>query len=105
MPLTNDQIARYSRQIIIPQMGGHAQERLLSSRIVVIASREDLEEPLAYLVGAGVGDIDLCVPGSDDASLRSLCDKMRDLNPDSTDRKSTRLNSSHMVQSRMPSSA
>ncbi len=84
MPLTNDQIARYSRQIIIPKMGGHAQERLLSSRIVVISSREDLEEPLAYLVGAGVGDIDLCVPGSDDASLRSLCDKMRDLNPDST---------------------
>jgi len=84
MPLTNEQIARYSRQIIIPKMGGHAQERLLSSRIVVIAGFEDLEEPLAYLVGAGVGDIDLCVPGSDDARLRSLCDKMRDLNPDST---------------------
>jgi hypothetical protein len=85
MPLTNEQIARYSRQIVIPKMGGHAQERLLSSRLVVIASREDLEEPLAYLVGAGVGDIDLCVPGSDDAArLRSLCDKMRDLNPDST---------------------
>jgi molybdopterin/thiamine biosynthesis adenylyltransferase len=84
MPLTNDQITRYSRQIIIPQMGGHAQERLLSSRIVLISSREDLEEPLAYLVGAGVGDIDLCVPGCDDARLRSLCDKMRDLNPDST---------------------
>ena len=84
MPLTNDQISRYSRQIIVPKMGGHAQERLLSSRIVIIASREDLEEPLAYLVGAGVGDIDLCVPGNDDAALRSLCDKMRDLNPDST---------------------
>jgi hypothetical protein len=84
MTLTNDQIARYSRQIIIPKMGGHAQERLLSSRIVVLAALEDLEEPLAYLVGAGVGDIDLCVPGSDDAQLRSLCDKMRDLNPDST---------------------
>ena len=84
MPLTNDQIARYSRQIIIPNMGGRAQERLLSSRIVIIAAREDLEEPLAYLVGAGVGDIDLCVPGCDDASLRTLCDKMRDLNPDST---------------------
>jgi hypothetical protein len=84
MPLTNDQIARYSRQIIIPKMGGHAQERLLSSRVVVIAAREDLEEPLAYLVGAGVGDIDLCVPGCDGAQLRSLCEKMRDLNPDST---------------------
>ncbi len=84
MPLTNDQIARYSRQIIIPNMGGQAQERLLSSRIVVISSREDLEEPLSYLVGAGVGEIDLCVPGTDDARLRALCDKMRNLNPDST---------------------
>jgi hypothetical protein len=84
MPLTNEQIARYSRQIIIPKMGGHAQERLLSSRLVIIAAFEDLEEPLEYLVGAGVGDIDLCVPGCGDAQLRSLCDKMRDLNPDST---------------------
>jgi hypothetical protein len=85
VPLTNEQIARYSRQIVIPKMGGHAQERLLSSRLVIIAAREDLDEPLAYLVGAGVGDIDLCVPGSnDDARLRSLCEKMRDLNPDST---------------------
>lgn len=84
MSLTNDQIARYSRQIIIPKMGGHAQERLLGSRVVLIASRDDLEEPLAYLVGAGVGDIDLCVPGCDGAQLRSLCEKMRDLNPDST---------------------
>ena len=84
MPLTNEQITRYSRQIIIPEMGGQAQERLLSSRVVVIASREDLDQPLAYLVGAGVGDIDLCVPDCDDARLRSLCNRMRDLNPDST---------------------
>ena len=84
MPLTNEQIARYSRQIIIPQMGGHAQERLLSSRLVIIAADQHLEEPLKYFVGAGVGDIDLCVPGSSDAQLRSLCDRMRDLNPDST---------------------
>ena len=84
MPLTNEQIARYSRQIIIPKMGGHAQERLLSSRLVIIAAYEDLEEPLKYLVGAGVGDIDLCVPATGDAQLRSLCDRMRELNPDST---------------------
>jgi len=84
MALTNEQIARYSRQIIIPKMGGRAQERLLSSRLAIIAALEDLEEPLAYLVGAGVGDIDLCVPGNHDARLRSVCAKMRELNPDST---------------------
>jgi len=65
-------------------MGGRAQERLLSSRLVIIAAYEDLAEPLAYLVGAGVGDIDLCVPGNHEARLRSLCAKMRELNPDST---------------------
>lgn len=84
MPLTNEQIARYSRQIIIPEMGGQAQERLLSSRLVIISAFENLEEPLAYLAGAGVGDIDLCIPGCSDARLRTLCDRMRDLNPDST---------------------
>jgi molybdopterin/thiamine biosynthesis adenylyltransferase len=84
MPLSNEQIARYSRQIIIPKMGGRAQERLLSSRLVIIGALEDIEEPLKYLVGVGVGDIDLCVPDSTDAQLRALCDKMRDRNPDST---------------------
>lgn len=84
MALSNEQIARYSRQIIIPRMGGRAQERLLSSRLVIISAFEDLEAPLKYLVGAGVGDIDLCVPGADDARLRALCAKMRELNPDSS---------------------
>ena len=85
MALTNEQISRYSRQIIVPNWGGRAQERLLSSRLVVAATFEDIAEPLAYLVGAGVGDIDLCVPGAqDDARMRSICDRMRDLNPDST---------------------
>src|SRR5579862_2562939 len=84
MALTNEQIARYSRQIIIPKMGGRAQERLLSSRLAIIAALEDLEEPLTYLVGAGVGDIDLCVPGNHEGRLRSTCARMRDLNPDST---------------------
>jgi hypothetical protein len=85
MALTNEQIARYSRQIIVPKWGGRAQERLLSSRLVIAGSFEDIAEPLAYIVGAGVGDIDLCVPGAqDDTRMRSICDRMRDLNPDST---------------------
>lgn len=84
MPLNDSQIARYSRQIIIPKMGGHAQERLLSSRMVLIGTLDDIAQPLAYLVGAGVGEIDLCSPDSSEANLRSLCGRMRDLNPDST---------------------
>ena len=84
MPLSETQISRYSRQIIVPKMGGHAQERLLSSRMVLMGTLDDIAQPLAYLVGAGVGEIDLCAPDTSDADLRSLCDRMRDLNPDST---------------------
>jgi molybdopterin/thiamine biosynthesis adenylyltransferase len=83
MPLSDAQIARYSRQIIVPEMGGRAQERLLGSRALLIAPYDDVAEPLAYLVGAGVGEIDLCVPGCD-SDLKPLCDRMRDLNSDST---------------------
>jgi molybdopterin/thiamine biosynthesis adenylyltransferase len=83
MPLSDAQIARYSRQIIVPRMGGRAQERLLGSRALLIAAYDDVAEPLAYLVGAGVGEIDLCVPGCD-SDLKPLCDRMRDLNSDST---------------------
>lgn len=84
MPLNDSQIARYSRQIIVPKMGGHAQERLLSARLVLIGMLDDIAQPLAYLVGAGVGEIDLCSPDTREADLRSMCDRMRDLNPDST---------------------
>ena len=83
MPLSDAQIARYSRQIVVPKMGGRAQERLLGSRALLVAAYEDVGEPLAYLVGAGVGEIDLCVPDSE-RDLKPLCDRMRDLNSDST---------------------
>ena len=84
MPLSETQITRYSRQIVIPKMGGHAQERLLSSRMVLIGTLDDIAQPLAYLVGAGVGEIDLCAPDTSDADLRALCERMRELNTDST---------------------
>ena len=83
MPLTNDQISRYSRQIVVPKWGGRAQQRVLGARLLLIAAPEDFAQPLAYMVGAGVGEIDLCVRESDRA-LKSICDRMRALNPDST---------------------
>ena len=59
MTLTDAQIDRYSRQIIVPHIGGRGQERLLAARILLCGDVRDIEAPLAYLVGAGVGSISL----------------------------------------------
>jgi hypothetical protein len=57
MSLTDAQIDRYSRQIIVPHVGGRGQERLLCARMLIAGDARDIEAPLAYLVGAGVGTI------------------------------------------------
>ena len=59
MTLTEAQIDRYSRQIIVPHIGGRGQERLLGARILIAGDARDIEAPLAYLIGAGVGTINV----------------------------------------------
>ena len=59
MTLTDAQIDRYSRQIIVPRIGGRGQERLLAAQMLIAGDARDIEEPLAYLIGAGVGTINV----------------------------------------------
>jgi hypothetical protein len=57
MTLTDAQIDRYSRQIIVPRIGGRGQERILAARMLLVGDARDIEVPRAYLAGAGVGPI------------------------------------------------
>jgi adenylyltransferase/sulfurtransferase len=62
MPLADEQIDRYSRQILLREIGARGQERLMASSAVIIGSGSLAHLCALYLVGAGVGRIGLVAP-------------------------------------------
>jgi len=70
MELTEQQIERYSRQIILKEVGGAGQEKLLSSKVLIVGAG-GLGAPAAlYLAAAGVGTIGII--DSDKVDLTNL---------------------------------
>ncbi len=68
--LTDEQIERYSRQIILPEVGGTGQERLLNGSVLIVGAG-GLGSPCAYyLAAAGVGRIGIV--DSDKVELNNL---------------------------------
>ncbi len=99
MKFTEDQIYRYARHIILPEVGGKGQEKLLGARVLLLGAG-GLGSPIAlYLAAAGVGNVGIIdfdvvdrsnlqrqiLHNTDDVGrlkVDSAKDKLSKLNPD-----------------------
>src|SRR3989338_3357376 len=68
--LRDDQIERYSRQILLPNIGGAGQEKLLKASALVIGAGGLGSPASLYLAAAGVGKIGIV--DSDAVELNNL---------------------------------
>lgn len=79
--LTNDQIKRYLRHIIMPQIGGVGQRDIIETRVVLYAQTvEACEIMLYYMVAVGIGQIDIYLVEKS-ACWDSVYRHLLDINP------------------------
>ena len=70
MAFTNEQLERYSRHIILKEVGAKGQKKLLNSSVLIIGAG-GLGSPAAlYLAAAGVGTIGIA--DADEVDLSNL---------------------------------
>ena len=74
--MREDQIRRYARHVLLPDVGGRGQERLLAAQVAVdLTAGPAAVAAVAYLAAAGVGRIALLGDGpisADDAATGIL---------------------------------
>ena len=59
LALTPEQVQRYSRHIIMPQVGSHGQRKLLASKVLIVGAGGLGSPSAVYLALAGVGTVGL----------------------------------------------
>tara|TARA_B100000315_G_scaffold237738_1_gene254812 strand:+ start:683 stop:1489 length:807 start_codon:yes stop_codon:yes gene_type:complete len=57
MSFTDEQITRYSRHILLPEVGGKGQKKLAQSRVLVVGAGGLGSPVILYLAAAGIGTI------------------------------------------------
>ena len=70
MILSSEQLERYSRNILLKQVGIKGQEKLLSSKILVIGAGGLGSPAITYLSAAGIGTIGIA--DKDNVELSNL---------------------------------
>lgn len=60
--MTEEQIRRYSRHIILPEVGGKGQKKLLASKILIFGLTGPGSTAALYLAASGVGGLGLADP-------------------------------------------
>jgi len=68
--ITDEQIERYARHILLPEIGGAGQAKLLNSRVLVVGAGGLGSPVILYLAAAGVGHIGII--DDDDVDLSNL---------------------------------
>ncbi|HEV2896898.1 MAG TPA: molybdopterin-synthase adenylyltransferase MoeB [Pseudaminobacter sp.] len=69
-PLNPEELERYARHIVLPEIGGAGQQKLKRARVLVIGAGGLGAPVLQYLAAAGIGT--LAIVDNDDVSLSNL---------------------------------